>query len=283
VHLQNADASTLRHLPSLQQRLGVADAGALPASQATARQADAAQPHAPLPALHPGVWMRGLNQTAAQQGVPRNPARAGAEADDAVHALHDDDPARDDGQDPEHGQEHGMPDAAADEPRPARRLPTYAGVTAALRRAARGEALQRLAQGRCVLVLCLAGRPSRGVRTPLTACLLCPPSAQAADGRPDGAVPPQGTLKAFRGWIDGALSDWPTLGVQGGWRVRQHSVDGAWGLHGDAATPAWWLDADPAAASGRGIHLVDARRMRLELARQWVLWVTWLVGEETDV
>jgi hypothetical protein len=60
-------------------------------------------------------------------------------------------------------------------------------------------------------------------------------------------------------------------------------VDGAWGLHGDAATPAWWLDADPAAASGRGIHLVDARRMRLELARQWVLWVTWLVGEETDV
>ena len=252
VFQQVADHSVLR-----QRQAALApgrDAAAEPGAPAPWPTAQQPRAEAPALALNPGHWMAGLQARAwpqpgrdheADQGDGERDGQGerrnpGPQGDDAPLAF-DDALAR------------AMPEAWLGE------LPllSYGQVCRAIRAQGQAPVLERLAQGRCVLAVL------RHDEAQLVA-LLCPSLGVGVTG-------PQGEAKLFRARVVGAA-------LPGLWRVRQQATGLEWGLQSDAGAPPLWL-SDQAPADAPGLHVAHGQRMRLDVARQWVMWVVNLKGD----
>ena len=142
---------------------------------------------------------------------------------------------------------------------------SFAQLCCVLRAQAQDAVLARLAQGRCVLTVLHTGLAAGNGHW---AALMCPDVAPGLHG-PNGL---RGALKLFRARVVGSL---PSL-----WRVRQHAgaSPAGWRLLSDAGAPALWFD-EQALADAPGLHIAHGQRLRLDLAKQWVMWVVKLEGD----
>lgn len=138
---------------------------------------------------------------------------------------------------------------------------SFAQLCRVMRAQAQDAVLARLAQGRCVLAVLHTGQEGRVGHW---AAFLCP------EAGPHGL---RGALKLFRARVVGCRL--PSL-----WRVRQHTgaSPADWRLLSDAGAPAMWLDA-AVSDDALGLHIAHGQRMRLDLAKQWVMWVVNLKGD----
>ena len=215
------------------------------------QQAQAVRSDATALNLTPGRWMAALDP---KQGVT---------CDDASRQ----DDSQNDGQGNQQANEQSRHAPAHDEAW-CSEAPTlsFSQLCRVMRAQGHAAVMTRLTQGRCVLaVLQTGGAASAGT----WAALMCP----AIDSGEHGSPSLRGELKLFR--VRVVASSLPSL-----WRVRQHAGATAadWRLFSDAGAPAFWLD-DQAPAEAPGLHVAHGQRMRLDLAKQWVMWVVNLKGD----
>ena len=206
------------------------------------QQAQAVRSDATALNLTPGRWMAALDP---KQGAP---------CDDASHQ----DDSQNEGQGNRQANEQSRHAPAHDEAwRSEAPTLSFAQLCRVMRAQGHAAVMTRLTQGRRVLAVLQTG----GAASACTwAALMCP----ALDS---------GELKLFR--VRVVASSLPSL-----WRVRQHAGAAAadWRLLSDAGAPALWLD-DQAPAEAPGLHVAHGQRMRLDLAKQWVMWVVNLKGD----
>ena len=213
------------------------------------QQAPVARTDAASLSLMPGRWMAALDPNAE---APKHDAEAQGDGDASASAdQHDEPELTEESLAPEADQWH-------------REVPalSFQQLCRALRAQGQTEVMERLALGRAVLAVlhtgsgCLAG-------------LMCP----NASAEPD-AHGLQGELKLFRARVVNCV-------LPGLWRVRQQAAGRDWRLLSDAGAPALWLDGQ-APADAPGLHVAHGQRMRLDVAKQWVMWVVNLKGDASQ-
>ncbi len=197
--------------------------------------------------LAPGRWMAALDPR--QEASRDAGADVQEEGDGCQHKVTEPGPA--------HDEESWRSEAPA---------LSFSQLCRVMRAQGQAAVLARLAQGRCALAVLHTGSAGSVC---MWAALMCP----SVEFGTHGSQSLHGELKLFR--VRLVASQLPSL-----WRVRQHVGTAAsdWRLLSDSGAPALWLD-EQAPADAPGLHIAHGQRMRLDLAKQWVMWVVNLKGD----